>query len=78
MGASDRPNARYRIRINGHLDSAWSTWFDGLAISQEADGSTTLTGRVLDQAELFGLLSRLRDLGAALLAVEQLADVDPP
>jgi hypothetical protein len=75
MTASDRP--RYRLRIRGHLDPVWSAWFDGLTITQQADGTTTLTGRVIDQAELFGLLARLRDLGATLLAVEPLADDEP-
>ena len=75
MTASHQP--RYRIRIRDHLDPLWSDWFDGLAIDQQADGTTTLTGPVVDQAELFGLLARLRDLGATLLAVEPLADDDP-
>jgi hypothetical protein len=44
MTASDRPPERYRIRIGGHLDTAWSAWLDGLAIIQEADGTTTLAG----------------------------------
>ena len=78
MTAADRAPARYRIRILGHLDPAWSAWFDGLDIVQEADATTTLTGRIIDQAELFGLLARLRDLGATLLAVEPLADDDSP
>ena len=76
MTASDRPPARYRIRICDHLDPLWSDWFDGLAIAQHADGTTTLTGQVIDQAELFGLLARLRDLGATLLAVEFLTEPD--
>ena len=75
MTASDRPG--YRIRIRGHLDPVWSAWFDRLAIAQQADGTTTLSGQVVDQAELFGLLARLRDLGATLLAVEPLADDEP-
>src|SRR5919205_525898 len=63
MTASDWP--RYRIRIRGHLDPVWSAWFDGLGIAQQADGTTTLTGHVVDQAELFGLLARRRRLGEA-------------
>ena len=66
MSASDRSTAHYRIRICGHLDAAWSTWFDGLAITQEEDGTTTLAGPLVDQAALYGLLSRLRDLGACI------------
>jgi len=73
MSAADRSPVHYRIRIRGHLDAAWSDWFDGLAITQEEDGTTTLAGPLIDQAALYGLLSRLRDLGATLLAVEQMA-----
>ena len=72
MSAVDRPAQSYRLRILGHLDPAWSTWFDSLAITQEDDGTTTLTGPLVDQAALYGLLGRLRDLGATLLGVEQL------
>lgn len=65
------PEARsYRIRISGHLDHGWSDWFDGLMIAHEADGTTTLTGLVADQAMLYGLLARARDLGLTLLAVQ--------
>jgi hypothetical protein len=78
MTAADRPPARYTVRIRGHLDPMWSAWFDDLAIAQQADGTTTLTGPVIDQAALFGLLARLRDLGATLLAIEPFADDDPP
>ena len=78
MTAADRASARYRIRIRDHLDPLWSQWFDGLAIAQQDDGTTTLSGQVVDQAELFGLLARLRNLGATLLAVEPLSDDDAP
>lgn len=64
--------ARYRIRIRGHLDPAWSSWFDDLTVTRAADGTTELAGPVVDQAALFGLLARLRDLGATLLLVEHL------
>jgi len=73
MNATHRATAHYRIRIGGHLDPAWSVWFDGLTITQEADGTTTLAGPLVDQAALYGLLSRLHDLGATLLAVERRA-----
>jgi hypothetical protein len=73
VNASDAQTARYRIRIRGHLDPiAWSAWFDDLAIAQQADGTTTLSGQLVDQAELFGILGRLRDLGATLLGLEYL------
>jgi hypothetical protein len=77
MTAPDRSPARYRIRIRGHLDPAWSTWFDSLTVTQEEDGTTELTGPLTDQAALYGLLARLRDLGATLLAVERLAADGP-
>jgi hypothetical protein len=63
----------YCIRIQGHLDADWSAWLDNLTISQDDDGTTALTGPLIDQAALYGLLSRLRDLGATLLSVEWLA-----
>src|SRR5262245_44084467 len=77
MSAPNRLSTFYRIRIRSHLDAAWSDWFDGLAITQEDDGTTTLEGALIDQAALYGLLSRLRDLGATLLSVEQLANDTP-
>ena len=60
---------RYAIRVDGHLDEHWSTWFGGLAITHEDDGTTTLRGDVADQSELHGLLAKVRDLGAPLIAV---------
>jgi hypothetical protein len=77
MNTSDPLPICYRIRIRGHLDPSWSDWFDGLAITQEIDGTTTLAGSLTDQAALYGLLSRLRDLGATLLAVERLLPGSP-
>ena len=64
-----RAPARYEIHLDGHLDQRWSTWFDGLAVIHEADGTTTLRGAVTDQAELHGLLAKVRDLGATLISV---------
>ena len=61
--------ARYDIRIEGHLDEHWSAWFGGLAVTPADDGTTTLSGVVADQAELHGLLAKIRDLGAHLLSV---------
>ena len=72
MSTAAQPPARYRIRIRGHLDPAWSAWFDSLTVAQDADGTTELVGPLVDQAALFGLLARLRDLGATLLLVEHL------
>ncbi len=64
----------YRIRVRGHLDPAWAAWFAGLTITHEADGDTTLAGPLADQAALYGVLSRARDLGLTLVAVRRVAD----
>jgi hypothetical protein len=72
MSTPEQLPARYRIRIRGHLDPAWSTWFDSLTVTQADDGTTELAGPLADQAALFGLLAQLRDLGATLLLVERL------
>ena len=60
----------YDIRVEGHLDDHWAEWLGGLALTRNADGTTTLTGRLADQAQLYGVLAGLRDIGAALLSVE--------
>jgi hypothetical protein len=59
----------YEIRIKGHLDDKWAEWFEGLTITLEEDGDTLLTGPVIDQAALHGLLKKVRDLGMPLLSV---------
>lgn len=64
----------YQIRINGHLDETWITWFSPLVIVNEANGEATLTGTVRDQAELDGLLNRVFDLNVTLLAVNRITD----
>jgi hypothetical protein len=64
--------ARYRIRIRGHLDPAWSAWFDSLTVTHADDGTTELVGPLVDQAALFGVLARLRNLGGTLLLVQRL------
>jgi hypothetical protein len=60
----------YDIRVEGHLDDHWSDRLGGLALTRNADGTTTLTGRLADQAQLYGVLSGLRDIGATLLSLE--------
>ena len=60
----------YMVRVAGHLDAHWSAWFDDFTLTREPDGTTTLRGVVADQAELHGLLVKVRDLGVTLLAVE--------
>jgi hypothetical protein len=59
----------YEIRLKGHLDSQWADWFEGLTITLEEDGNTLLTGPVIDQAALHGLLKKVRDLGLPLVSV---------
>jgi hypothetical protein len=61
----------YEIRLKGHLDDRWADWFDGLTITHEAGGETLLSGPVVDQAALHGLLRKVRDLGLPLLSVVQ-------
>ena len=65
----DDTPGRYQISVRGTLDPRWSIWFDQLTITHDAEGNTLLAGLVLDQAALYGLLNRLRDLGMTLLAV---------
>jgi hypothetical protein len=59
----------YRIRIKGQLDSQWTEWFEGLTITLEENGTTLLTGPLIDQAALHGLLKKVRDLGLPLVSV---------
>ena len=59
----------YQIRVEGHLGGQWAAWFDGLTITLAENGATLLTGPVADQAALYGLLKKVRDLGLPLLAV---------
>ena len=59
----------YQIRLKGHLGGQWTDWFEGLTITLEDNGDTLLTGPVADQAALFGLLRKVRDLGMPLLSV---------
>jgi hypothetical protein len=64
--------ASYALRVDGHLDQHWSTWFDGFTITHEDDSTTTLQGVVTDQSELHGLLAKVRDLGVPLISLQPL------
>ena len=66
--ATDQPGF-YRIRLKGHLGQQWMDWFDGLTITLEEGGSTLLSGSVVDQSALHGILKKIRDLGMPLLSV---------
>ena len=87
VSEKDEPEANsgqpviYQMRVKGHLDSDWTDWFEGLTITCENNGDTLLTGPVVDQAALHGLLKRVRDLGMPLVSVNRVelgqADVKP-
>jgi hypothetical protein len=62
----------YQIRVKGHLGNQWSDWFEGLTIVLEDDGNTIISGSVLDDAALHGLLKRVRDLGMQLISVNRI------
>lgn len=65
-----RPEAgRYEIRLTGQLDAHWTAWFDGLTVTHDADGTTVISGPIVDQAALHGVLQRVRDLGLPLVSV---------
>jgi hypothetical protein len=63
---------RYEIRLEGHLDSRWAAWFDGMTLATESDGTTVIEGPVVDQAALHSLLSKVRDIGLPLVSVTQM------
>ena len=67
----------YQIRLKGHLGLAWADWFEGLTVTLEEDGNTLLTGPVVDQAALHGLLKKVRDLGLPLVSVNQVPPPEP-
>jgi hypothetical protein len=67
---------RYEIRVGGHLGSRWAAWFDGLDLTNAAGGTTVISGPVVDQAALHGLLAKLRDLGVPLVSVLRLPQDD--
>jgi hypothetical protein len=64
----------FEIRLKGHLDARWASWFEGMTITLTEDGETVLIGPVADQAALHGLLKKVRDLGMPLLSVCQISN----
>ena len=64
-----RQSTIYQIRVKGHLGSQWTDWFGGLTVTLEDNGETLLTGPVVDQAALHGLIKKVRDLGMPLVSV---------
>ncbi|TFD74496.1 hypothetical protein E3T48_13280 [Cryobacterium fucosi] len=68
---------RYEIRLQGQLDECWTDWFEGFTLTSESDGTTTLTGSVLDQAALHGLLRRVSNLGVTLVSVNVVRSGQP-
>jgi hypothetical protein len=65
---------RYEIRIQGHLSTRWQARLDGMTLAQDRDGTTLISGEVIDQAALHGLLNRVRDLGLPLLSVTHVVE----
>lgn len=63
------PPQTYEFQIKGHLDNRWANWFEGLTLTRETDGTTTLRGAVIDQAALHGVLHKLHDLGMTLISM---------
>lgn len=68
---STKQSTHYQIRIKGHLDERWMRWFEGFTVLQQPDSETLISGTMIDQAALFGVLNRIRDLGLELISVQQ-------
>jgi hypothetical protein len=62
----------HEIRVQGHLDERWVDWREGLTFTHESDGTTTLSGPLMDQAALLGVLNKIRDLALPILSVRQI------
>ncbi|MEM7734706.1 MAG: hypothetical protein AAF267_02855 [Deinococcota bacterium] len=67
--SQQKPPSLLSIRLQGHLGADWTTWFEDFTITLDPDGTTLLTGDVTDQAALYGILRKVRDLGLPLLVV---------
>lgn len=68
---------RYEIHVEGELDEDWSGWFDALHLTTRPDGTTVISGPIIDQAALHGVLARIRDLGLVLVGVRRIGDDSP-
>jgi hypothetical protein len=68
----------YIIRVKGHLDPFWQAWFENLLITHESDGTTRLSGPILDRAALYGILLKMCDLGLTLLSLEASVPIEQP
>ena len=73
-----RSPGRYETRLKGHLGARWGAWFDGLTVTRDSDGTTVIHGPVADQAALYGLLQKTRDLGLPLISVNYVEPGHPP
>lgn len=69
--------AVYQIRVEGQLDCNWTDWFGGMAIAAQANGDSVLTGAIVDQAALYGILKKVRDLGMSLVSVNRVNPREP-
>jgi hypothetical protein len=69
---------RYIIRVKGHLDPFWQEWLENLSITHQSDGTTQLTGQIRDQAALYGILCKMRDLGLTLLELYRASACELP
>ncbi|MFN2224292.1 MAG: hypothetical protein PVJ75_06865 [Chloroflexota bacterium] len=67
---------RYEIRVEGHLSDSWSSWFEGMAIEPQEGGETILSGPLVDEAALHGVLMKIRDLGLPLIQVTRVSNED--
>ena len=75
---ADHGPGRYEIRLKGHLQARWATWFDDMTVTNHDDGTTVIGGTVVDQAALHGLLHKVRDIGLPLVSVVRVpADESP-
>jgi len=77
ISTGDHHPGGYEIRLKGHLDSRWAASFGGLTLTNESDGTTLIHGPVVDQAALYGLLQKVRDMGLPLVSVTQVEPDQP-